>query len=83
MNDAVETEQEKPAEVDASAVNALVMPDWWLERPHALDATPEEDKPTFPESALFREYLLREYDDLMSFGQYKAARLEVMNISEA
>ena len=55
-------------------------PDWWLERPHKLDLTPNEDKPTFMEGDLFREYLKREYDDIMGFEQYKIARMDVINI---
>lgn len=57
-------------------------PDWWLERPHPLDLTPDEEKPTFTEGDLFLEYLKREYDDFMTYDLYKEHRLKVLNIRE-
>ena len=57
-------------------------PDWWLERPHPLDKTPDEDIPTFTQEALFVEYLKREYDDIMPYDEYKAIREKVIRIVE-
>ena len=59
-----------------------VNPGWWLDKDNKKNLTPLENTPTFKNVDLFKEYLKRDMDDIMSYDEYKEIRKRVINILE-